>query len=356
MTPSRTLEEVHDPREEFASRGVGQVLVRGTGNDPGLRPRRALAQHFEVRGGSAFVLLAGHEQKAGWRQFGHVIVRARIRTSAAQKLSPQKTTDEARADRARRRIQRRIDVLELCVSRVCVSSIVAKAGPPVPQSVVPSRVTCARATACLDDLQEDAMDDTRDSHPEGALRTRVLLDRAAQGDTGADRELLAVVYDELHALARKLMARERDDHTLQPTALVHEAFVRLLEGTGETWNDRTHFFRVAARAMRHVLVDHERRRGRDKRGGAFVRRELTEAGFGSDPNLLDLLVLNDALERLAEVDAFLARVVELRFFGGFTQGEIAHMEDVSTRTIERGWLLARAWLYQAIQGDGPAPS
>ena len=170
-----------------------------------------------------------------------------------------------------------------------------------------------------------------------------------------DGELDALLYAELRALAGSFLGRERAGHTLQPTALVHEAWIRLSAEDDSRWVDRTHFFRVAAQVMRRVLVDHARRRGRDKRGGGNRRltlvTDITPALDQTDE--LDLLALDDALVRLAELSAPQARVVELRFFAGLTVDEVAQTLEISPRTVANHWRLARAWLSRALSGEGP---
>jgi RNA polymerase sigma factor (TIGR02999 family) len=175
-------------------------------------------------------------------------------------------------------------------------------------------------------------------------RTTLLLHRAAQGDVGAADELLPIVYAELHRLARGYMRDERAQHTLQPTALVHEAWMRLFGAPDPAWNDRMHFVAVAARAMRQVLVDHARRRGADKRGGGMTREPLDSAVALFEGRGADLVELDEALQNLRDLDPDLGRIVELRFFGGATNAEIAGILAVSTRTVERGWRTAQAWL------------
>jgi len=170
-----------------------------------------------------------------------------------------------------------------------------------------------------------------------------LLGRWGTG-TPADRErLLAAVQRELRRLAAAYMRRERPDHTLQPTALVNEAYLRLVHAPHVRWEGRAHFFGIAARLMRQILVDHARARQRLKRGGNAQQISLTAAEHEQEQSA-DLLALNDALETLSEVDPQRSRIVELRFFGGLTIEETAQVMQVSTPTIERGWRAARAWL------------
>ena len=163
---------------------------------------------------------------------------------------------------------------------------------------------------------------------------------------------LPEVYDELRRLAGFYLGRERANHTLQPTALVHEAFVKLTEQASAHWNDETHFRAVAANAMRQILVDHARARGASKRGGGWLRVTLSDAARAEGLSDLDMLALEESLEALGELSTRRARVVELRFFGGLTCAEIARVNDVSIKTVEADWYLARAWLRQRmVQGD-----
>jgi RNA polymerase sigma factor (TIGR02999 family) len=173
-----------------------------------------------------------------------------------------------------------------------------------------------------------------------------LLHQAEAGDPSAAERLLPLVYGELRSIAGRLMSAERPDHTLQPTALVHEAYVRLIEGTGpEPWTSRAHFVHVAVRAMRNLLVDHARSHRAEKRGaGRRGDVALDDVIDALGESLPDLLVLEEALARLERMDAQLARIVELRFFGGLTIEETAGVLGISTPTVERGWRVARMWL------------
>ena len=180
------------------------------------------------------------------------------------------------------------------------------------------------------------------------VRTTVLLQRMQDGDRGAAQELLPVVYSELHRLAERAMGRQNQDHTLQATALLNEAWIRLVEAEGGEWKSRNHFLAVAATAMRSVLVDHARRRGADKRSGGRQRVELDRALDLLEENSTDLVALDEALCELAELDTSLARIVELRFFGGLKHAEIAELEASSVRSVERSWSTARAWLYHRL--------
>ena len=169
-----------------------------------------------------------------------------------------------------------------------------------------------------------------------------------EGDLGARDRLVAVLYPELRALADRQLRGERANHTLQPTALVHEAFLRLVEGEGPEWEGRRHFLAVAARAMRRVLVDHARSRNAAKRGGGAARLPLDDALMLYEDRATDLLALDEALDRLDGLDNQLGRIVELRFFGGLTNREAGEVLGLSTRSVERGWSTARAWLRGAL--------
>lgn len=176
-----------------------------------------------------------------------------------------------------------------------------------------------------------------------------LLRRWNQGDRDALEPLLPLVYEELRRLAAGYLRHERPDHTLQPTALVHEAYLRLVGQDQVVWQNRSHFFGIAAQMMRRVLVDHARRRHAAKRGAAAIRVELSaedlEAGLDRDP---EILALDAALDELAALDARQARVVELRFFGGLTVEETAEVVGISTATVKREWRTARAWLRREL--------
>jgi len=186
------------------------------------------------------------------------------------------------------------------------------------------------------------------------LLHRIGDERISSGERSAETDrLLELVYAELRRIASRIMARERVDHTLQPAALVHEAYLRLVGGADLAWNDRVHFMSTAARAMRHILIDHARRREADKRGGGAQRVTLEEdVMLGSEPDL-ELLDLHRALEKLAEQDERGARVVEMRVFGGMTVKEVAHALGVSERTTNDDWAMARMWLAREL-GEPPA--
>jgi len=175
-----------------------------------------------------------------------------------------------------------------------------------------------------------------------------LLTRFRQADREAESRLLPLVYGELRRLARACLVRERSDHTLSPTALVHEAFLRLAEGGQPAWQDRAHFFGVASRLMRQILVDYARRHHAAKRGGSGERIPLKDALIFSEEKSTALLALDDALGRLAENDERQCRIVEMKFFGGLSVEEMGEVLRVSPRTVKREWTMARAWLHKEI--------
>jgi RNA polymerase sigma factor (TIGR02999 family) len=171
------------------------------------------------------------------------------------------------------------------------------------------------------------------------------------GDQQALEQLISLVEVELRRVARAYMARERREHTLQPTALVNEAFLRLTDAKRIRWQDRAHFLGIAARLMRRVLVDHARARGSGKRGGAVQKVSLDEALVLAPEPAVDVLALDRALEALAAVDARKGRVIELRFFGGLSVEETAEVLHVSTDTVKRDWSMAKLWLLHELKGD-----
>lgn len=181
----------------------------------------------------------------------------------------------------------------------------------------------------------------------------IILQKIENGDRHAAADLLPLVYDELRSLANQRMSHEASDHTLQPTALVHEAFLRLVGGQdSEQWDNRGHFFGAAAKAMRRILIESARKRQSTKHGGQVAKFEIQEDDAVDDADdQLDLLALDEALQRLQQVDAELARLVELRYFTGLTVEESARILDVSPRTAKRNWAYARAWLRREIDGD-----
>ncbi len=177
--------------------------------------------------------------------------------------------------------------------------------------------------------------------------TQILLDWNG-GDSDAPERLMPLVYDELRRLARYYLSRERSDHTLQATALVNEAYLRLVDATSIGWNDRAHFYGVAAQMMRRILVDHARSKTADKRGGGVIKLNLEEAEATPEQRASDLVALDDALTELAKIDPRKSKIVELRFFGGLTDEEIAHFLGISVRTVLRDWKMAKMWLYREL--------
>lgn len=175
-----------------------------------------------------------------------------------------------------------------------------------------------------------------------------LLKKAQAGDKDSLDRALPIVYEELRRVAARQLQNERDDHTLQPTALVHEAYLRLLEQTEVDWHNRTHFFSIAAEMMRRILVNYAVQRNAKKRGDGVTRISLDDAdSFGKEQDL-DLIALDQALKNLAEADPDAARIVELRFFGGLTIEETAEVLGVSDSTVKREWRTAKAWLKTQI--------
>jgi RNA polymerase sigma factor (TIGR02999 family) len=195
-----------------------------------------------------------------------------------------------------------------------------------------------------------SLDDEDDAS--GAAKLTSLLNEAAVGSSFASAELLPLVYERLRALAGRKMRQERPDQTLQATALVHEAYLRLVDTTkAQAWESRWQFFAAAAESMRRILVDNARRRGRLKRGGEMNRVDLDslELTFHDPPD--QLVALDEALTRLAEEHPERARLVNLRYFGGLTQEESARAMGVSVSTADRHWAYARAWLYRHMASD-----
>ena len=182
--------------------------------------------------------------------------------------------------------------------------------------------------------------------------TQVLVDWN-KGDANAPDRLMPLVYEELRKLARSYLQRERADHTLQATGLVHEAYLRLVDQSSMTWENRAHFFGVAAHVMRRILVDYARSHRAEKRGGDRDKLEFDEALAPSGEKAVDLIALDDALQDLVAFDPRQSRIVELRFFGGLTNEEIGEVLGISPRTIKREWRLAKAWLRREIVGDEP---
>lgn len=182
----------------------------------------------------------------------------------------------------------------------------------------------------------------------GSTEVTQLLDALRRGDGDAFDRLLPLVHDDLRQIAGRLLRREAPGHTLQPTDLVHEAYLRLAGSAPPDWRTRAHFLGIAARVMRQLLVDHARRRRAAKRGAGVSPVRITNAEVGADLSFDELLALDDALERLGTLDPRLQQVVERRFFGGLSEAEVAESLGVTPRTVQRDWARARAWLYQQL--------
>ncbi|HEX8984696.1 MAG TPA: sigma-70 family RNA polymerase sigma factor [Bryobacteraceae bacterium] len=177
--------------------------------------------------------------------------------------------------------------------------------------------------------------------------TRLLVSWSG-GDEAALNQLTPLVYDELRRLAGRYLRNERPDHTLQSTDLVHEAYLRLVDQQNVQWQSRAHFFGIAAQMIRRILVDHARRRQAAKRGAGPVKLTLDEAVAASEPRDFDLVALDEALENLAKLDPQQSRVVELRFFAGLSIEETAEVLKISSATVKRDWITAKAWLFRDL--------
>lgn len=177
-----------------------------------------------------------------------------------------------------------------------------------------------------------------------------LLQLVAKGDSNAFDRLMPLVYDELREIARRQLREERPGHTLDTSALTHEAYLKLVDEEVD-WENRAHFFVLAARAMRQILIDYARKRNAQKRGGDWTRTTLSPRHLRMDVQMGELLDLDEGLERFQDVDERASKVVELRFFGGMTEDEVAEVLDVSTRTVQRDWRKARAWLYKELYSE-----
>jgi RNA polymerase sigma-70 factor (ECF subfamily) len=185
---------------------------------------------------------------------------------------------------------------------------------------------------------------------------RVLLAELTKGDKDAASKLIPILYDELRRMAGGYMRRERADHTLQATALVHEAYLKLVEQRSVDWQSRAHFFGIAAQVMRRILVDHARGRLREKRGGELQEASMDEALEFAPERSFELVKLDEALERLTKLDPRQGKIVELRFFGGLTVEQTAELLGISPKTVKRDWSIAKAWLYSELrQTDGDVP-
>jgi RNA polymerase sigma factor (TIGR02999 family) len=185
------------------------------------------------------------------------------------------------------------------------------------------------------------------SHPDATI----LMNAAADGDTDAANRLLPIVYEQLRKSAQLQMAAERPDHTLSATALVHEAYLKLVGPRELTWQGRAHFYAAAAEAMRRILIDHARRRGATRRGGGVPREIGCVLELARDEKIGDALILDDLISRLEMEDTQAARVVRLRFFAGLSIEETARILAVSEPTVKRDWAYARAWLANAWEGE-----
>lgn len=173
----------------------------------------------------------------------------------------------------------------------------------------------------------------------------------ANGDKEALDALIPLVYDELRRQASRYLRHERAGHTLQTTALIHEAYVRLVDQRNVQWQNRAHFFGIAAQLMRRILVDHARTKKRAKRGGSDIKVSLTQANAITQSEDLDVVALDESLARLAEFDEQQSRIVELRYFSGLTIEETAQVLGISTATVKRDWNMARAWLHRELSGS-----
>ena len=177
-----------------------------------------------------------------------------------------------------------------------------------------------------------------------------LLENWSNGDRVALEKLMPLVYDELHRLAQRYLRMERSDHTLQSTALVHEAYLRMVEQKNVRWQNRARFFGVAAQSIRHVLVDHARSHKAAKRGAGAAKLSLDEAIGVPEKREVDLLALDETLERLSQLDPQQGHIVERRFFGGLSIEETAEALHISPATVKQDWVMAKAWLYQNLAG------
>ncbi|MCW5961812.1 MAG: sigma-70 family RNA polymerase sigma factor [Pyrinomonadaceae bacterium] len=176
-----------------------------------------------------------------------------------------------------------------------------------------------------------------------------LLVKWSDGDKDAFEELLPLVYDELHLIAHRYLRREREGQTLQTTALVHEAYLKMIDQTRVKWQNRSHFFGIAAQAMRRILVDNARRRHAEKRGSGGIKISLDDKEIDvSDERAAELIMLDEALKKLEAIDPERSRLVELRYFGGLSIEETAEVLGVGTATVNRSWRVAKAWLYKEL--------
>ena len=191
--------------------------------------------------------------------------------------------------------------------------------------------------------------------PETPQEITLLLRKWSAGDNNALNRLVEIVYPELHRIAMRHLRQERPDPTLQCTALVHEAYLRLAQKKEPEWSDRSHFYAVASRIIRGILVDYRRAQGAAKRGGNDERVQLDEAAGSSGADPVDLLDLDTALNELEQLDSQQARIVEMRFFGGLSIEETAHVLSISPATVKRDWLLAKTWIHRRLTAGGSEP-
>jgi RNA polymerase sigma factor (TIGR02999 family) len=204
-------------------------------------------------------------------------------------------------------------------------------------------------SACRNGLGLVAYEEQVMDTPFSQQRVTELLTRWSDGDDAALAELTPLVYEELRRLAHRQMSAERPDHTLQTTALVNEAYVRMADQRNPRWQNRAHFFAVAARAMRRILVSYARSQRSQKRGGGALKVDLDEAALVSPEESKEIVDLHEALERLATLDSRKAQVVELKYFGGLNYDEMAEVLKISPVTVRRDWRFAKAWLYAELQ-------
>jgi RNA polymerase sigma factor (TIGR02999 family) len=181
----------------------------------------------------------------------------------------------------------------------------------------------------------------------------LILHEWSGGDKNAPERLMPFVYDELRRLARAFLSKERPGHTLQPTALVHEAYLRLVDQTRANWQNRAHFYGIAARMMRRVLIDHARAHATGKRGGGAIHLSLEDVQVPLEERAADLIALDELLERLSQFDERKCKIVEMRFFAGLSDKEIAEVLEINTRTVLRDWKKAQLWLYRELSQERP---
>ncbi len=176
----------------------------------------------------------------------------------------------------------------------------------------------------------------------------LILHEWSGGDPNAPERLMPFVYDELRRLARAFLSKERGEHTLQPTALVHESYLRLVDQTRANWQNRAHFYGIAASMMRRVLIDHARAHATEKRGGAAIHLSLEDVQVPLEERAAELVALDEALERLSQFDQRKCRIVEMRFFAGLSDNEISEVLGITARTVQRDWKKAQLWLYREL--------